>query len=788
MAHSDSSGTVDKDVVIQQEQQYFDHAFDCMMAADERWSRAVLTGGTAAERRALKQMASKRRVPSASEPIAFGRMVDETGESFYIGKAPIFDSEKNLLVINWQLPVAARYNQATAQNPQGLLWRRSFTAPDNHIQDFSDLVFQHIAEQLEDLQEVAEFHSPEDSLLEALRRKRTGEMTDIVSTIQAAQDQLIRADKDQLLIVQGGPGTGKTAVALHRVSWLLFTYDQEIDPQDVLVVGPNQTFTRYIQKVLPGLGDDNVRQTSLEQLLGGTVSRRGTDGHSVAAIKGSTRMAIFVRRALFQRVTVPADGVTVEMGSFQRIQVSKEAIRTLVDGLDQLPYAKGRERLAQRLRSYCLEYQEPQKGHRAQDSVVPASLEQAVERVWKQLSPQQFVRDLYDSISRLTKANKVGLFGYDELTLLHRPARQSMNEEPWTREDLAVIDYVDVLMNGVDRKYKHIVVDEAQDLSHMELTALKHRSSSGSMTVVGDLAQSTGPHAHDSWTEVAYGLDMGQSQDIAELEYGYRVPKQVFDVARPVLGEAAPDVAAPVILRDAPRSPEWSFPASADLAAAVAQTVLERSRGFFMGVIAHPEHWESLREAFTEAGINWAESTSGELSSAINLVTPEDAKGLEFDSVIVVDPQRLIDMPHGLRLLYIAITRSTTLLDMVVPRDRLPDILSGISPEIPALPVTEPHHTLVVPESPVGESSDLLPSGPAHSATTPASAAAIRPGPSNDRGSRFEALPSWAKPVVENYLQEQFAHLGNGDYGPNMIEAIVEEMYSHFLGPETDTE
>jgi hypothetical protein len=499
-------------------------------------------------------------------------------------------------------------------------------------------------------------------------------------------------------------------------------------------------------------------------------------------------MAVFLKRALFQRVTVPADGVTVEMGSFRRIQVSKDAVRTLVDGLDQVPYAKGRERFAQRLRSYCLDYQAPQKGRRTQETIVPASLEQAVERVWKQLSPQQFVRDLFDSASRLTKANKVGLFGEDELKLLHRPARRSMHEEPWTREDLAVIDYVDVLMNGNDRKYKHIVVDEAQDLSHMELTALKHRSSSGSMTVVGDLAQSTGPHSHDSWTEAAHALDMDQPQDVAELEYGYRVPKQVFDVARPVLGEAAPDVAAPVILRDAPRSPEWSFPEVGNLAATVAETVLERSRGYFMGVIAHLEHWESLREAFAEAGISWAESTSGELSSAINLVTPDDAKGLEFDSVIVVDPQRLIEMPHGLRLLYIAITRSTTLLDLVVPRDRLPDVLSGIAPEIPALPAPEPQHPVQAPGPTVGESPELVPTGPEHSATAPAGTAAIRRGAGDGRGARFEALPSWAKPVVENYLREQFAHLGNGDYGPNMIEAIVEEMYHHFVGSRADTE
>jgi DNA helicase IV len=777
------AGAVDKDVVIQQEQRYFDRAFDCMMDADARWVKAALTGGTAVERRALKRAASKRQVPAPEEPVAFGRMVGEDGESFYIGKAPIFDAEKNLLVINWQAPAAARYNQATPSDPQGLLWRRSFTAPHNHIEDLSDLHFQEIAEQLQDLEEVAAYPAQEDDLLEALRRKRTGEMADIVSTIQAAQDQLIRADKDQLLVIQGGPGTGKTAVALHRVSWLLYTFDQEIRPQDVLVVGPNQTFTRYIQKVLPGLGDEDVYQIALDRLLANGVTRRGVDPDPVAIIKGSKPMAAVVKRALWQRVAIPAEGVVIDMSSFRRITVSKDALRTLVENLHKLPYSQGRQQFSERLASYCAEYQASVSSRGHADTVVPASLEQAVERVWKKLSPQQFLRELYGSKQRLTKANKVNLLSEEQVQLLHRPSVRAMSEEPWTRDDLALIDYASFLMNGAERQYRHIVVDEAQDLSYMELLALKHRSSSGSMTVVGDLAQSTGPHAHDSWGEVAEALDQGQTQDVSELEYGYRVPQQVFDLARPVLAAAAPTVRAPDILREIPYEPAWSFPASAELAEAVAQKVIERSRGYFMGVIAHPEHWEALRAAFSAAGINWAESTSGELSTAINLVTPEDAKGLEFDSVIVVDPQRIIDMPHGLRLLYIALTRTTTRLDLVVPRERLPEILAGKAPEIPPLPAVQEDlpQTRPSPSNETTAPGPEAPTAPAHDHNSPTPLPVNMPLIGN-HSPRFEALPPWAKPVVQSYLAQQIHHLEGGDYSPKMIEAIVEELHRHYLG------
>lgn len=306
------------------------------------------------------------------------------------------------------------------------------------------------------------------------------------------------------------------------------------------------------------------------------------------------------------------------------------------------------------------------------------------------------------------------------------------------------------------------------------------------MTIVGDLAQSTGPHVHESWAEVATALDVGQSQDIAELEYGYRVPKQVFDVARPVLEAAAPEVRAPDILRDVPFEPNWVFPTSETLAAAVADQVLERSRGYFMGVIAHPEQWDRLREAFAEAGINWAESTSGELSSAINLVTPEDAKGLEFDSVIVVDPQRIMDMRHGLRLLYTAITRTTTRLDFVVPRDRLPEILVGQAPALTALSLEADDAPLSVEYEPVpDEETDPI----ASVDNAPSPMPGDEPAPSSEaspsrsgHSDRFEALQPWAKPMVENYIAQQVEHLEGGDYSRKMIEAIVEEMYLRYVG------
>ncbi|MCH6471334.1 ATP-binding domain-containing protein [Sinomonas terrae] len=416
-----------------------------------------------------------------------------------------------------------------------------------------------------------------------------------------------------------------------------------------------------------------------------------------------------------------------------------------------------------------------------------SSIEGALERMWPQLTPAQFVRELYGSRDRLIKANK----GFDEgeLDLLYRPMVARMADEPWTKADLAVVDLAQTLMRGVPQKYEHIVVDEAQDLSHMELLALRARSRSGSMTVVGDIAQSTGPHARDSWDSVEKALMMGLPSQETRLEHGYRVPRQAFNLALPVLAEAAPKVEAPLVLRDVDQEPIWTIVAEDQFSCAVAKAVIDRSKGYFVGVIAHPDRWEDLRIAFDQQGLKWAESSSGELSGAINLVAPEDAKGLEFDAVIVVDPQRIAEMPHGMRLLYIALTRTTTMLDIVIPEGNVPRLFQELIPPAALSRTAENEmdfHSPLVSEAQVEPPplidpfSIPMPAVPhaldgaisAAVALTAAVAPAGGPRPSEP----FSSLPSNLQSIVEVWVKHYREELAQS-VAPRLIPAVIERLY-----------
>ncbi|ASN19317.1 HelD family protein [Arthrobacter sp. YN] len=661
------------------EQAYFDVARGYRDDQGSAWLMTEASAGSAVERRAYKRAIEKRRVASPEDPVAFTRIDYEDGDKLYIGKVAIFDDEKNILVVNWQAPAAAVANQASVHDPMGLQRKRIFDAPANKIRRFEDIVYRALADAVNELDDHA---YTGDALLQSLSRKRGSEMTDIVKTIQAAQDRLVRADKDQLLIIQGGPGTGKTAVALHRVSWLLFNYQDELPPQDVLVVGPNPTFTRYIRRVLPDLGDEDVMQQALQELLANDVRLAAHDEPEVATVKGSVRMAHVIERALQQRVRVPAADVRIQRrNTVLTVTISAGDIADAIRSLQYNSFADGRRRLRHRL----VELAVPQLGNVRQidpeQFLDLKALEAEVEKIWPQITPQQFLRDLLGSKERLRRAGD-GNLTLQEIDLLYRQQSEKVADEQWSLADLALLDEANARMREAPRTYGHIVVDETQDLSKMQLRAIRRRSRNGSMTVVGDIAQSTGPYSRDSWDDVAVLLGQGTAAakppSIVELEHGYRVPKQVFDVALPILESAAPSVTPPRILRDVEYAPRFAGASTTDLSQEVARSVFTHSgRGRFVGVVAPVQLWEGLRAAFRHDDLQWSESSQGELSSAINLVTPEDAKGLEFDAVIVVDPALILEMPHGERLLYIALTRTTTHLDVIYPHGCLPPILAG---------------------------------------------------------------------------------------------------------------
>lgn len=659
------------------EQDYFDQAKEALDLSIVS-SKAPSSGSTAFERRALEAAAQRRQRLGADEAVAFGRIDLEDAETRYIGKVAIRNADRDILVYQWQSPAAELYNLATPEDPQGVARRRVYHAPGNRIESFDDTLFQQLSENFEQLEQ---FSSSSDPLLDELGRQRGTHMQDIVRTIEAAQSKLVRADKDQLLVIQGGPGTGKTAVALHRVSWLLFNFQNELAPQDVLVVGPNPTFTKYIQRVLPDLGDENVVQQSLDQLLAGPTVARGTDDARTARLKGSQTMAGIVARALNQRVRVPLAGIKFRLrNSAMTSSVASSDIESALKVLRPGTFNERRVQLrlallqAARKSSSYLGSVDPESLYD------PASIEAEIEKVWPQLSPHQFIRELYGSKERLKAAGATG----SQADSLYRPAQARIGDEKWTSADLAVLDQAQHAIQGVASKYGHIVADEAQDLSVMQLKAIRRRSRSGSMTIVGDIAQSTSAYARQNWSQVLKELESELPANLEILDLGYRVPRQVFEVAAKVLTVAAPDIPAPQILRDVPEPPRWFIPASDTLGACVVDAVQEHSaRGLFVGVVANKKIWPELQKSFHARGTRWSESADGGLSQGINLVTPEDSKGLEFDAVVVVDPQRILNETQGARLLYVALTRTVHFLDVIIPKGKVPDVLAEFVPAVP---------------------------------------------------------------------------------------------------------
>ncbi|MFC0532810.1 hypothetical protein [Phytohabitans kaempferiae] len=289
------------------EQRYFEAAAverERMRAALALAPAAAVNSGAAVR---LRRETDKliERLGEPDDPVAFARVDSDDGETFYIGHYGIRDETRNVLVVNWKAPAAAPFYKATHRDPHGLRRKRNFTCIGNRVVSFDDIVFAELSASVADL-EAGDV--PDDALLADLNRDRTGAMQEIVRTIQAAQYELIRTPLQQLLVIQGGPGTGKTAVALHRVSWLLYDNRESLAAADVLIIGPSSTFTRYTRTVLPALGDLGVEQRAIGQLHPPVKQGRSEPSH-LTRLKGEARMAGLLRRALYARIaSLPPTG------------------------------------------------------------------------------------------------------------------------------------------------------------------------------------------------------------------------------------------------------------------------------------------------------------------------------------------------------------------------------------------------------------------------------------------------------------------------------------------------
>jgi DNA helicase IV len=598
--------------------------------------------------------AARQAIGTADDAVAFGRIDDESGEVLYLGRHVIRDDNAEVLVVNWQAPAAARYFEASHSEPHGLHRRRTFECVGNTIGDFTDVVFAEIAAAVD------------QHLLGELARGRTGAMRDIVATIQAAQFALIRAPRDQLLVIEGGPGTGKTAVALHRVSWLLFAHAETLTPADILVVGPHPTFIRYISTVLPGLGDAEVELRDIGRLAP-VVPQGRVESAEVSRVKGEARMAVLLARALESRIGVPEPAERLLLdGRFVTLPGAEVTDALAACRAAELPYLGRRQLFRDRLGQLVAD----RTGGAPAGQPAIANL---VERLWPQQSAAAFLRDLFGSRDRLRAAAGTE-FTADELASLHRRGADRLSQELWSAADLALLDELDELINGPGRQYAHVVVDEAQDLSPMQLRAVGRRCANGSFTVVGDIAQSTGAWARDSWDEVTRHLPTRHPVTITALRYGYRVPRQAYQLAARLLPVAAPGVTGPEVVRDGPAEPSVHRVSLTERPGRVVAVATEHAAaGRFVGIVCPPRCRREVEAALAANGVEWRSADRGELGGSINLVSPQEAKGLEFDAVVVVEPEEIVASDErGHRLLYVALTRTTGYLDLVCVGEPLP--------------------------------------------------------------------------------------------------------------------
>ena len=646
------------------EQEYLDRAHDhleAMQATATRLADAfAFTARTDMNDAAVQHSMLRYRaaLDVGARSLCFGRIDEEHGDRWYIGRRHVEDDRGQPVVIDWRAGVATPFYRATFADPLGLERRRRFALEGRTIVDLFD----------EDFADPASAHGASgipDPLLAELDRSRTGAMRDIVATIQAEQDVVIRAPLDLLLIVQGGPGTGKTAVGLHRAALLLYDHREYLDRERVLVVGPNRLFLRYISQVLPSLGETSVVQTTIAGL--GEVDVRAEEPDDVARLKGDARMAEVIVRAAWGRTVPLVDDVAVRT-SFGGLTLRADDVNAALDAAlaDRRTVTSSRDGFRAavvRLAFERLVARRPE-GLKLSDEVSSAvrtsvDLKRALDRAWPATTAPALVRRLLTNRAGLAAAAD-GILTSAEQRLVRRRAARRADDEPWTAADVALVDEADAVLGGRPRRYGHIVVDEAQDLSAMALRMLVRRDARfPSMTILGDLAQSTAPGGQASWDDVLAALGRPDDMLYAELDIGYRVPGQILDVANLLLRDAGVDVAAARSARRTDDEPRFVTVDDDGRAAAVVDVVTELAEQHStVGVIAPAE----LHAALLAASLPVGEA----LAAPVSLITPAESKGLEFDAVVVVEPALVAAPgPAGVRLLYVAMTRAVQHLTVV---------------------------------------------------------------------------------------------------------------------------
>ncbi|MFF2516094.1 HelD family protein [Streptomyces sp. NPDC058086] len=577
------------------------------------------------------------------------------GERFYIGRRHVHDADGDPMVIDWRAPVSQPFYRASKKDPMDVGLRRRFGYTGGDLTAYED----------EHLSDPSEAAATSKLLQQEIERPRVGPMRDIVATIQPEQDEIVRSGLAGSVCVQGGPGTGKTAVGLHRVAYLLYAHRERLARTGTLVIGPNKSFLHYIEQVLPALGELEVKQATVDDLVA-HVEVRGTDDATAAVVKGDARMAEVLRRAVRSHVTLPTEGVVVVRGS-RRWRVPAYELETIVGELldRDIRYGAAREALPQRI-AHAVLVQMERSGEAPDDRVQDAvarntAVKAAVKAIWPPVDPARLVLRLLTDVDFLA-VHAEGLLDEDEQKeiLWAKPVR-SVKSAKWSPADAVLIDEATDLVQRT-HSLGHVVLDEAQDLSPMQYRAVGRRCTTGSATVLGDLAQGTTPWATRSWDEALAHLGKGEAV-IEELTAGFRVPTDVITYASRLLPHIAPGLTPVASVRENPGFFEVR-PTTADEQVIGACEELLRNEGS-IGLIAADARIPALTEALTAAGLTYlgpGEETTAQ--TRLTLVPASLAKGLEYDYVVLDEPQAVVDGEPdertGLRRLYVALTRAVS--------------------------------------------------------------------------------------------------------------------------------
>ena len=627
--------------------------------AEALYSAGSEVAGDAYGAEALGRTLSRRVQELADDPttpLFFGRLdFDETDSSYHVGRRHVTDDAGEPMVLDWRAPVSRSFYRASVRDPQGVSTRRRFGFVKGELTSFED----------EHLDRGEELGTSSRILTAEIERPRVGPMRDIVATIQPEQDELVRAELADSICVQGAPGTGKTAVGLHRAAYLLYLHRERLRRSGVLIVGPNTAFLSYISAVLPALGEVEVQQATVDTLIA-RQPVRAVDSEAAALVKHDVRMAEVLRKALWAKLAEPTEAIMVSDGSY-RWRIDPEPLRRIVDEArrDGLPYAVGRERVRARVVGLLQRQSEYRTGNSPSESwlrkmskIGPVTT--FLDACWPAVTPEALVAEIL-----LNPAESGTALSEEEQDAIRwtKPPK-TFKSAKFTIADLLLIDEAAGLLER-ETSFGHVVVDEAQDLSPMQARAIARRSEHGSITLLGDLAQGTAPWAAADWRDTLGHLGKPDAS-VVPLTVGFRVPAAVVALANRLLPALAVDVPEAVSLR---RDGDLSI-IEIEESRLDAETLVEVTGALehegSVAVIAADAAVDRLRGHLTAAGIENATPDDVDSEARVTVVPATVAKGLEYDHVIVHEPADIVAAEaRGLNRLYVVLTRAVSRLSVV---------------------------------------------------------------------------------------------------------------------------